>query len=235
MYDAEIEGENWTFGTSGFLYQSNKLMYDRRTNTLWHSLTGEPVIGPLAEPGRKLKQLPVDVMRWSDWLEAYPDSTVLSLDTGFIRSYLAPKHPGSAYFSYRNNPNRLFPTFVTDDRLPDKADVLGLEFDGAAKAYPIELLERELVVNDILGGQEVAVVGRATAGAARAYERMGLTFTPGKAAGEIVDNNGQAWTITDEALVSADGSRSLSRLPSRELFWFGWSAFFPLTEVYAGR
>ena len=86
MYDAELDGQDVTFGTSGFLYQNNKLMYDRPTDTLWHSLTGEPVIGELAHSGKKLNRFPVTVTTWQEWLEQHPDTTVLSLDTGFEKS-----------------------------------------------------------------------------------------------------------------------------------------------------
>ena len=47
MYSTEVNGETTEFGTSGMLYRSNKLMYDRATETLWHQFRGEPVVGPL--------------------------------------------------------------------------------------------------------------------------------------------------------------------------------------------
>ena len=47
-YESVVNGRALTFGTSGLLYRSNKLMYDRETKTLWSSLPGTPVIGPLA-------------------------------------------------------------------------------------------------------------------------------------------------------------------------------------------
>ena len=94
MYDAEFDDKVWSFGTSGWLWQSNKLMYDRFTNTLWHSLTGEPVIGELAGSDLRPPMLPVTVLSWEEWVARYPDSTVLSLDTGHRRTYNAPGQPG---------------------------------------------------------------------------------------------------------------------------------------------
>ncbi|MEL6916360.1 MAG: DUF3179 domain-containing (seleno)protein, partial [Bacteroidota bacterium] len=47
LYKTEHKGINHQLGTSGFLYRSNKLMYDKATQTLWSTLEGEPVIGPL--------------------------------------------------------------------------------------------------------------------------------------------------------------------------------------------
>ena len=65
-------------------------MYDRFTNTMWHSLTGEPVIGELVGSGLRPPTLPVTVLTWEQWLEEFPDSTVLSLDTGHRRNYFKP-------------------------------------------------------------------------------------------------------------------------------------------------
>ena len=46
MYSAKQNGNRVLFGTSGLLYLSNKLMFDRDTNSLWRQFTGEPVVGP---------------------------------------------------------------------------------------------------------------------------------------------------------------------------------------------
>lgn len=234
MYDAEINGEPTTFGTSGFLYQSNKLMYDRATNTLWHSLTGEPVIGPLANSGIELTSLPVDVVTWGDWVAAHPDTTVLSTETGHRRPYLPPSDPGSAYFEYFNSPNRMFPTFTEDRRLGDKEPVLGLQFGTVAKAYRVATLVENVVLNDVVGGQEVVIVTGLGSGGASAFQRDGLTFSVAGTADDLVDDEGTRWSVTGDALVTADGARSLERLPSRELFWLGWSSFFPATDLYEG-
>lgn len=231
MYDAEVDGTVTSFGTSGFLYQSNKLMYDRATNTLWQSLTGEPVIGPLADSDLQLTSIPIDVVRWSDWLDAHPDTTVLSLRTGYSRPYLPPSDPGSAYYEYFNSPDRMFPTFTEDDRLGDKEPVLGLQFGDYARAYPIMILEELGVVNDVVGDQGVVIVSELGRGA-RAYQRGGLRFSSTGRNSQLVDNAGTLWQITGDGLVAGDGSRFLERLPSRELFWLGWSAFYPLTDVF---
>jgi hypothetical protein len=66
VYSAKIDGEPTTFGTSGLLYRSNKLMYDRNTESLWSSLLGEPVIGPLADSEIKLAFFPVVLTTWEE-------------------------------------------------------------------------------------------------------------------------------------------------------------------------
>ncbi len=66
------------------------------------------------------------------------------------------------------------------------------------------------------------------------YESQGALFTPGESPLEVVDQTGGLWRVEEESLVSQDGSRALPRLPARDLFWFGWTAFFPLTDLYEG-
>ena len=87
MYDAELDGTVRNFGTSGFLFNSNKLMYDRATLSMWHSLTGEPVVGKLANSGLELELLPLVLTTWEEWLAENPDTTVLTEDQGFNRRY----------------------------------------------------------------------------------------------------------------------------------------------------
>ena len=86
------------------LYRNNKLMYDRATNTLWASLLGEPVIGPLADSGIKLDLFPVELTDWREWVARHPDTTVLSADTGvYPASQYQPEGDlNSIYSAYRN-------------------------------------------------------------------------------------------------------------------------------------
>lgn len=234
MYDAELNGQDVTFGTSGFLYQNNKLMYDRQTKTLWHSLTGEPVVGELAHSGQVLKRFPVTVTTWDEWIQQHPDSTVVSLDTGYVRRYLAPSDIGSAYYVYRNSPDAMFPTFAVDSRLAEKDSVVGIALDGESMAFPVDRVVSERVINTKVGDAEVVLIGDPLRGVVGVFERGGLIFetivlnTDGRT---VADDSGVLWTAGDDALVSTEGE-SLARLPTRELFWFGWAAFFPGTEVY---
>ncbi len=207
-------------------------MYDRFTNTMWHSLTGEPVIGELVGSGLRAPTLPVTVLTWEQWVAEHPDSTVLSLDTGYRRSYLAPGEPGSAYYNYFRDPGKMFPTFVDDERLQIKDRVLGLSFDEQARAYPVSLVTERQVVNDRVGDQSVVLVGIPGAGAVRAYDPQGNVFTPGANPDEVVDQHGGVWLVREEGLFGADNELTLPRLHGRELFWFAWTAFFPSTDLY---
>ena len=242
MYSTEVNGEVLEFGTSGWLFRSNKLMYDRSTNTLWQQFRGEPVVGPLADSGIILEVLPVALTTWADWVEAHPDTTVLDVETGVYpaRAYLPESDEDSGYFGYRQRDEALFPVPERSELLPTKAQVLGLTFNGRARAYPQAVLGQNPVLNDSLGGGDVVVVTPDEGGGSRAYQRDGHRFIAVEkdgADGEavfLVDEEGRKWRMDEEALVSTgDPSTRLPWLPSRTSYWFGWYSFYPATEVYA--
>lgn len=112
LYRAELDGERTTFGSSGLLFNSNKLMYDRGTDTLWDQLTGEPVSGALAGKASRLQVLPVTTTTWGEWTARHPKTTTISRTTGHARDYSA----GAAYGEYFASPETMFPTGVTDGR-----------------------------------------------------------------------------------------------------------------------
>jgi hypothetical protein len=248
LYDGELDGKNWRFGTSGWLYQSNKLMYDLDTKSLWHALTGEPVIGPLAHSGLRLSVLPVTTTTWEEWRSAHPDTRVLSVDTGFRRSYRHYTDPQSAYYEYFADPGLMFPAFQLDDRLRPKDQVLALRFDGHAKAYLLESLASAGVLNDSFAGRDLVIVTEKHSRAARAYDRGSHVFRSGASSRELVDETGAVWRVQENELVrtrsaeassGAPGDHSagtsgdqLPRLPGHTAYWFGWRSFFPETELY---
>ena len=240
MYSTEVNGEVMEFGTSGWLYQSNKLMYDRGTNTLWHQFLGEPVIGELVGSGITLDLLPVTLTIWSDWVSAHPDTTVLDVETGVYpaRAYLPESDAESTYAAYRHSKDTMFPVTERSEVLPTKSRVFGLTFNGQARAYPQEILSRQPVINDSLGGGDLVVV-TPDGGGSRAYQRNDRRFLKmeigegGSSELILVDEKGISWKMGEDALVNAsDPSMRLSRLPGRSSFWFGWYAFYPGTEVY---
>ena len=256
MYSANVNGQPTTFGTSGLLYRSNKLMYDRATNSLWSQLLGEPVIGPLADSGIVLSLFPVLLTTWGEWRTEHPDTTVLALKTGQVsmnpaseagigtpRRYLPEDHAAAPYHSYFRSPDTAYPVWLRSDALEAKAMVLTLSIGDAHKAYPVETLQRQRVVNDELAGSRIVVISSAGSQAARVYKRMGHEFSlpaddpisSGGVPDRLVDSEGRSWLVTEEHLVSeSDPSEQLTRLTSHVAFWFGWFAFHPDTDVYLG-
>ena len=234
MYSTEINGETTEFGTSGMLFRSNKLMYDRVTETLWHQFLGVPVVGPLANSGIRLEVIPNILTTWGQWLEQHPDTTVISNETGVYQAetYLPEENPRSIYFSYRAASGTMFPVAGIEESLPIKQQIFGLAFGEEARAYPRELLAQTPLLNDDLGGQDVVIVTVA-GGGSRAFDGQGLDFEFSDD-GHIQSSDGRTWRIFENALENtADPSDQLARLPSRDAYWFGWQAFYPNTDFYS--
>jgi hypothetical protein len=154
-YDGRASNsQTYDFGSSGFLYRSNKLMYDRQTRTLWNQLTGEPVLGELVGKDIELALLPIVLTSWEDWLAQHPNTQVLGLQTGYKRPYL----PGAAYGEYFSSNSTMFPVWQRSEQLDTKDRIYALRIDGTPKAYPLNDLVRESVVNDQIGDTNVVLV-----------------------------------------------------------------------------
>ncbi len=226
-------GGRWTFGTSGLLYRSNKLMVDRQTWTLWSQLTGEPVVGNMVDTPVRLEMMPLTVTTWKEWRLAHPDTTVTKLDPSFGARWGYDYRPGAAD---RKRAGVSFPVWLKSGALPAKEEVYGLRLGAKAKAWPIERVIRERLVQDRLGEVDLILVGDPDSGAVRAYRRDGRTFQAGASAGELRDETGRAWKITEESLIpSGEGTAVLPRVPGVVAFWFGWFGFYPETEVWGAQ
>ncbi|MGH6924821.1 MAG: DUF3179 domain-containing protein [Propylenella sp.] len=209
------------FGSSGFLYRSNKLMYDTRTNSLWNQFTGRPVVGRLVGSGIELKTRPVVITSWGEWRREHPDTTVTDIETGFERDYSS----GAAYADYFASPDLMFPTIVDQSELKQKDYVFALRSSEIEKAWPLGLFEGGAVINDRAGALDLVLVGDAATRTVRAYRSEGFSFEKGASLSELRAADGSTWRVTEDALVGPDG-RTLGRLPGHIAYWFAWSGHF---------
>lgn len=142
------------FGVSGLLYNSDVLLYDRETESLWSQILAEAVTGE--RKGERLAVIPSRHVRWASWRERWPGTEVLSRDTGFARDYGRDPYSG-----YDRSAQVFFPLANIDQRsgLHPKERVLGIEVGGGSKAYPYSALaERgEESFADRVGGEEVRI------------------------------------------------------------------------------
>lgn len=139
------------FGVSGKLHKSNLLLYDRPTKSLWSQIRGEALTGEMK--GTFLKTIPVFVTSWRTWRSRYPEIQVLSLDTGFLRSYA--RNP---YADYERSPSIAFSVGVIRPELPAKTEVAGVLMEGKAKAYPLETLRNSSPsFQDRIAGKRVKI------------------------------------------------------------------------------
>jgi hypothetical protein len=243
---ARPQGEPYRFATSGLLYRSNKLMFDRQSSTLWSNLTGEPVLGPLVGQGTSLAQMPFARSTWSDWRKRHPQTLVVALDKklrdlGFAHHF--DSKPGRADQARRGVS---FPVWKKSAALPPKEEIYALRAGSVVKAYPLERLLEAGLVNDELDGRAIVLLADRESGAVRAYHRPDSplrradAIPRGETAEELVDAQGKRYRVSELALESVGepatpgAAKTYERLPGHFAFWFGWYAFFPQTSVWLG-
>lgn len=246
-FDRRFEGETLRLGVSGLLRNSDLVMWDLQSQSLWQQVTGQAIVGDHA--GKSLTPIASAIVRWADFEANHPDGMALTRDQGFGTAY--GRNP---YTRYSSSARPFLFDGEIDDRFPALSRVVGVTAGGVDKAYPFSALEQERVINDEVGGQPVAVFWGAedTAdaldtsviaeaegiGTAIAYnpvvDGQALTF---EAAGdtEFVDNEtGTTWTILGRAVEGELAGRELELVQHRNEFWFAWAAFFPGAEVWSG-
>jgi hypothetical protein len=231
-YDSRVDDRSFTLATSGLLYRSNKLMFDAETSSLWSSLYGKPVVGQLADSGIRLDRLPVVTTTWGEWLAAHPDTTVLSLDTGHDRDYAE----GAAYRDYFRTDRLMFAVPATDDRLKNKAEVLVFPgHDGASAGVPPLAIDTAYLgrnrIYQLRRGDVELLVLTTPKGANHVYAGDAPEFSGWLDDGRVEDESGQAWRMGDDALEREDGAQRLERVPAYRVFWFGWYAQHPDTDL----
>ena len=228
LYLTEHGGVNHALGTSGFLYRSNKLMYDQATQSLWSTMRGAPVVGPLAGKGIVLERGAVVTTTWDEWRRRHPETLVLSLETGHWRDY----SEGAAYRDYFATDELMFTVPVLDTRLKNKDEVFTVllaRHPEAPLAISAEFLAQTPVHHDAIEDTSL-VVFTDPSGANRAFASEDVTFIRYDGDRSVEDGSGMLWTMDEHGLVADDG-RMLPRIPAQRALWFGWHAAFPNTRL----
>lgn len=227
VFDRTIDGAETEFGTSGKLYNSNLVMYDRNTDSMWSQALGKAIVGDLT--GYELQKIPFDLAKWSDWKMLHPDTLVLSTDTGFSRPYGT-----DPYGDYYTDSRIIFPIKNTDDRMHPKEIILGFEDKNSFKAYKLSDIESQKIVNDRTNEKNLLLV-LVSPSNVRAFDRLVdgriLEFTITDQ--DIMDmQTGSHWNIDGLATSGPLKGKQLGRIAFNPGFWFEWAAFHPDTEVY---
>jgi hypothetical protein len=243
-FDRRLGGEVYEFGTSGLLRNSDLVMYDRTTESLWQQLTGEAIVGDLV--GQRLTFLPSSLVSFDDFRETYPGGIVLSRDTGYSRDY--GRNPYAGYDTIGRSPF-LF-TGPEDGRLPAVERVVTVALDSVDVAYPLSVLSEVGVIHDTQDGQDLVVFhadGTSSALGASVIakgEDVGATgvFDPNLEGqmltfavdgGRIVDEQtGSTWNVLGQAIDGALAGSNLEPIVHGDHFWFAWAAFKPDTIIY---
>lgn len=246
VFDRRVGDLVLDFGTSGRLFKSDLVMYDRQTKSLWPQIERRAVVGTLI--GQSLSALPSQMISWGEWRAAHPGGTVLSRQTGFNRSY--GQNPYTGYDTPGSSPF-LF-SGEADPRLPAIARVLAVEFDGDAKAYPFDELKKgaPTTVADRIGKKDVVVffalgtrsaLDRSEIARGRDVGATGV-FSPvvgGRLLHFTADANGfsdretgSRWSLLGRAVSGPLKGSQLDPVEHIDTFWFAWAAFKPDTVIW---
>nr|WP_322987054.1 DUF3179 domain-containing protein [Natribaculum luteum] len=208
------------FGVSGRLINSNLVMFDRGTETWWPQMLARGIRGP--HEGEYLEEFQVTWTTWGRWREQYPETVVLTEDTGHVRNYgddpYGQYNPRSGYYE---DENTLFRPLATDDRFPAKAVVVGARNDDGAMAVPKATLRERVVVEGSVTDVPYVTV----------YDEVLDTGYVYRNADELaVEYDGGALTVDGEEY-DADGL-PLERELGFDAMWFAWYGYYPSTEVH---
>ena len=150
-YSAMINGQRHSFGVSGLLYNSDVLLYDRETESLWSQLMNQAVSGPLQ--GKRLTPIALTHTTWEDWKQRFPETQVLSKETGYKRNY-----DSNPYQGYQLDRGIWFPVEHQNNSYHPKELVLGIELNGRHKGYAFSELEKmPETFKDIVADQTITI------------------------------------------------------------------------------
>jgi hypothetical protein len=244
-YERRVDGHLTTFGTSGFLFNSALVMYDRATESLWTHFDGTAVAG--VRTGTRLEPISSPLLAWADFKNAHADGLVLDVErTGYNRPY------GSNPYSGYDNPES-FPFLFdgeVDDRATAKQRVVGVNVDGFSMAWTLEVISGEgpTTTHAAVGTNAVVVFwkpGQASAldssaiaagrdvGSVRVFrpqiESQSLTFESTDD-GFVDAETGSEWNILGEAINGPLAGEKLEPVAHLDTFWFAWLSYNPATE-----
>ncbi|MGI9607574.1 MAG: DUF3179 domain-containing protein [Acidimicrobiales bacterium] len=247
-FDRRIDGQVLRFGVSGLLRNSDLVMWDDQTTSLWQQITGEGVVGTYA--GAQLDIIPTSIVSFQQFQQDFPEGRSLSGDSGFGRR----AYGANPYTGYSSSLSPFLFNGEIDDRLEALSRVVGISIDDTARAYPFDAVRDAQVVNDTIGEDPVVVwwggdtadaldgqvIGISAAiGSALALNPIVdgevLTFTAGVDEGTFVDDStGSTWSVLGVATDGPLSGTQLDIFPHRNEFWFAYQSFFDVESVWAG-
>lgn len=234
-----------TFGTTGLLYKANLILYDRNTNSNWSQLRLDCVNGSLI--GSKPILTRVVETNWKTWKTLYPNTKILSADTGFSRNYAL--YP---YGSYKTDHDFfIFRAFPSNSKLPNKERVYAIIDGDNSKVYRYENFENGKVIKDEFKGNEILVVGNENLinsfqmdnsnshlNFEYDFEEINSVEENNVGSGTdntnvfFKDNEGNKWSIFGEAVDGPRTGEKLMATKSVVSYWFAIAAFYPNPKIY---
>lgn len=233
MFRAEAKGRELEFDNAG-LVGGNEIFKDRETGSRWQQSSLDAISGPLQ--GSHLELYPFLLTSWGEWHRLHPKTLVLKPLPGYADRIAAKNEQIRQGLSGEGEAPK--GVLRRDDRLKPRTMILGLDFQGVDKAFPLTALRQARVVNDELSGQPILIVHQpesdtTTAFLARVNGKT-LTFTTANAgATALTDRQTQSqWDAYGRCISGKLKGSTLKPLILEPEYWFAWSEFHPATGIY---
>lgn len=244
VFDRIVDGVTLDFGTSGKLYKSDLVMYDRQSHSLWAQMEGRAIVGVRA--GTRLRLIPANTIAFEDWKTVRPTGKVLSRETDHQRRYGVNPYesydqPATRPFLFHDEPDR---------RRPPKERVVGVRIGDTARAYPWPVLAQRAVVHDTVGGESLVIFYRP--GALSALDEAQMERSRAVGATGVFDprvdgrsltfeargrgfrdrETGSTWDLLGRGTSGPLRGKTLRPIQHVDAFWFAWAAFNPATSIF---
>ena len=208
-------------------------MRDEETGSWWQQVTGEAIQGPLK--GQRLRPVFHDELTFALWKREKPEGRVLRPDEQAAQAgNYAP-----ANWEERMAKVPVATSVALDKSLEPRALVIGLTVNGVSKAYPFEVLVKQGLILDDLGGVPIFIVVGDDQRSVRAFERvmdgrkLEFFIKPNTPSLTLVDaETGSAWDFTGNATGGQLSGRQLKKVAVLNDYWFDWKTYNPTTTVY---
>ncbi|MBI3413039.1 MAG: DUF3179 domain-containing protein [Candidatus Aenigmarchaeota archaeon] len=227
-YEGRISGKKATFRVTGLLYNANDLLVDIETRSYWQQITGEAVVGDAI--GKNLTKIPTEMTTWALWKAKYPDTLVMSSDTGFDRDYGTDPYGG-----YEESDKTWYFPKKEDGRLFVKDIIYGVAFNEGSKAYPKSNVTSDGVINDQIGKNKLLIMHDSDLDTVKVFDRVlrGTELNFETVDGKIVDmKTKSSWNYEGVAVDGPLKTEKLKRIDATHSFWYVWAGFYPQTSVY---
>ena len=246
-----INGEpiEMEFEASGMLRNSDMVMLDRTTETLWQQLTGEGIVG--THNNVMLKTIPSYIISVEAFFMRYPFGEIMSKETGFTKSVERyGKNPYKGYDSRKTPIEKFFASNKVDQRLPPMERVIDIENNGNYKIYTFSDVAKNGVINDVFKEESIVIFYKKGTisildkteikkskkiGSVTVFKALldGEILTFRKENKLIKDNQSNStWDITGYCIDGKLKSKQLNIKIHSNHFAFAWLAFHPESEIY---
>src|SRR5260370_19539999 len=207
----------------------NFLMRDERTGSYWQQISGRAISGPLA--GRSLRLIPSDELTFALWKAEQPKGSVLRespADAALYGSRAIEEFLGEA------------PPPLRPAGLPPREPVIGIDRQGAAKAWPQAAIARAKLIRDRVSDLPVILLTGPDGESVRAFTaRLAGSDDPAEfyqtEAGVMMDDRtGSRWNFQGCATLGPLTGQCLARVEIAHDYWFAWKRYHPEPTIYTG-